>query len=173
MFTFSETENLPGMTWCLRFLAEPFADWKDKFTIHLWEGKNRISYAKTKEEERRYIQEAYEDVEMTEIEEVDEPSTEDQDEEEEEEEEEEEQAADNASDASDDDKEQSFEQGSKNQHLAVGYKNDLSYVTRGNKIGVFTHAGDKLHHRTTIDKVKNTAGKSFSPQQVCGRTGCR
>jgi hypothetical protein len=54
----------------------------------------------------------------------------------------------------------------KNQHLTVGYKNDLSYVTRGDMIGVFKHGGDKMDHRTTINTVRDTKGKAFNPKKV-------
>ena len=59
-----------------------------------------------------------------------------------------------------------FHRGSRNEHLAVGYKNDLSYVTRGDMIGVFAPKDDKLRFRTTIDKIQTTEGKSFVPQKV-------
>ena len=67
MFTFREQEGLPNLTWCLKFPADTFTEWKEKFTIYLWEGKNKVSYAKAKADEQRYIQDAYsrdDDVEM-------------------------------------------------------------------------------------------------------------
>ncbi|WWD02638.1 hypothetical protein V865_000678 [Kwoniella europaea PYCC6329] len=162
MFTFRETEGLPGMTWCLRFNEDVFGEWKDKFTIYMWEGKNRMSYAKAKADEQRYIQEAYEDVEMAEPE--DEEARPESDDEEEETssagEREDYQSDSEESDAD------AFERGSKNQQLAVGYKNDMSFVARGDMIGVFAHQDDKLRFRTAIDRVKNMEGKTFSPRKM-------
>ncbi|OCF37982.1 cytoplasmic protein [Kwoniella heveanensis CBS 569] len=160
MFTFRETDGLPGMTWCLRFKEDVFAEWKDRFTIYMWEGKNKTSYAKAKADEQRYIQEAYEDVEMAE------PEEEDAREESDEEEEEEVDSAADTGDESESDDSEAFGRGSKNQQLAVGYKNDMSFVARGDMIGVFAHQDDKLRFRTAIDRVKNLDGKSFSPGKM-------
>lgn len=160
MFTFREQEGLPGLTWCLKFAEEIFSPWKEAFTIYLWEGKNRTSYAKTKSDEQRYIQEAYDDVEM-------EDAEEDQQAEEEEGAESAESLPADVDDDSDEDMSESFRKGAKNEQLAVGYKNDLSYVTRGDMIGVFAPKDDKLRFRTTIDKIRNTEGKTFTPQRVC------
>nr|XP_019011523.1 cytoplasmic protein [Kwoniella pini CBS 10737]OCF50304.1 cytoplasmic protein [Kwoniella pini CBS 10737] len=164
MFTFRETEGLPGMTWCLRFDEKVFEQWKDKFTIFMWEGKNRTSYAKAKADEQRYIQEAYEDVEMAE------PDEEDHRAESDEEEEEADRSSADEPDEYQSESEESeadaFERGSKNQQLAVGYKNDVSFVARGDMIGVFAHQDDKLRFRTAIDRVKNLEGKTFSPKKM-------
>lgn len=149
------------MTWCLRFEQSVFALWKDNFTIYMWEGKNRMSYAKAKADEQRYIQDAYEDKDI----EMGEPEEED------EEEEEEEETPSEASEVDDEDDEQSsdteaFSKGAKNEQLAVGYKNDLSFVGRGGMIGVFAPTDDKMRFRTAIDRVKDTKGKSFTPNRV-------
>jgi hypothetical protein len=161
MFTFRETEGLAGMTWCLRFTVEHFPDWKDKFTIYLWEGKNKVSYAKAKADEQKYIQAAYEDedVEMKDAEEEEEVPEEEEQEEAESEPEEEE--------SEDESETESFGKGAKNEQLAVGYKNDLSFVGRGDMIGVFAHKNDKFKFRTAIDRVKDLEGKAFSPKKVC------
>lgn len=151
------------MTWCLRFNAASFQDWKDKFTIYLWEGKNRISYNKAKAEEQRYIQEAYEDVEMGEADSEEEHEEDDVDEEDQGKEAEESLATAEEGESSDS---ASFARGSKNEQLAVGYKDDLSFVTRGNMIGVFAHRDDKIRFRTAIDRVKDLGGKTFSPRKV-------
>lgn len=168
MFTFRETVGLPGMTWCLRFNETNFAAWKDAFTIHMWEGKNRTSFAKAKLDEQRYIQDAYEDVDMSESDDpeggyeeeeedgsildeavpVEEPQEED--------------------DEDDIENQGSFNNGIKNEQLAVGYKSDLSFVGRGSMIGVFTHKDDKMRFRTAINKVQDTKGNSFAPSKVGG-----
>jgi hypothetical protein len=58
--------------------------------------------------------------------------------------------------------------GSVNQQLAVGYKHDRSFVTRGHSISVFKHTADdsiKLH--ANIEKVKTANGKRiFSPSKM-------
>ncbi|XAO25637.1 hypothetical protein I312_104465 [Cryptococcus bacillisporus CA1280] len=161
MFTFREGDGVAAMTWCLRFKPDCFNEWKDKFTIYMWEGKNKVKYAKAKADEQRYIQEAYEDIEMAE------PEEEEVVNEEENEAEDGEGHEDSAHEDEDNDSgDESFAQGSKNQHLAVGYKNDLSYVTRGDMIGVFAHNGDRLKFRTAIDRIKNVQGKAFSPHKM-------
>ncbi|KAK8854741.1 hypothetical protein IAR55_003480 [Kwoniella newhampshirensis] len=146
MFTFRESEGLPGMTWCLRFKEDVFTEWKDKFTIYMWEGKNGMSYAKAKADEQRYIQEAYEDIEMAEPEAEGEQVESD-------EEGEEPQNAEDDDDQSEAEETTTFGRGSKNEQLAVGYKNDMSFVTRGDMIGVFAHKDDKLRFRTAIDRM--------------------
>jgi hypothetical protein len=165
MFTFREQDDVPGMTWCLRFPEGPFDEWKDKFTTYMWEGKNRMSYAKAKADEKRYIQEAYEDVEMPDAEAIEEDEAEDQ----------EQDGSSSGEDTGSEGEEsvdtessnsEAFARGSKNGQLAVGYKNDLSYVTRGDMIGVFAHTDDKVRFRTTIDRVKDTKGKTFVPRKV-------
>lgn len=162
MFTFRETEGLPGMTWCLRFDESVFGEWKDKFTIYLWENKNRMSFAKAQAVEQRYIQDAYNDGDI-EMGEVDDREAEVEAEEEEEEEYE---SAPEDEEASEDESDSEFAKGSKNEQLAVGYKNDMSFVTRGNMIGVFSHDRDKVKFRTAIDRVKDMDGKSFTPKKV-------
>ncbi|ODN78680.1 hypothetical protein L202_04263 [Cryptococcus amylolentus CBS 6039] len=159
MFTFGESNGLPPMTWCLRFKEDVFDEWKDKFTIYMWEGKNKTKYAKAKPVEQRYIQEAYEDVEMAEAEDG---VYEDEDEEEEEEGD----TTEDEEDVSQSEGEGLYAKGSKNQHLTVGYKDDMSFVTRGDMIGVFSHDGDRLRFRTAIDRLRTTGGKAFSPHKM-------
>ncbi|WRT68459.1 uncharacterized protein IL334_005435 [Kwoniella shivajii] len=160
---FDMTEGLPGMTWCLRFNEQVFVEWKDKFTIYMWEGKNKTSYAKAKADEQRYIQEAYEDVEMTEPEEDEDREGSDDDDDEDRS-----SAADpeEYGSESEESEKEAFAHGSKNHQLAVGYKNDMSFVARGDMIGVFAHQDDKLRFRTAIDRVKTMDGKSFSPGKM-------
>lgn len=162
MFTFREAEGLPGMTWCLRFEASVFSEWKDKFTIYLWENKNQVSYAKAQAVEQRYIQDAYGDIEMGEGE----PAVEEEEEEEPEPEEEYEESEEEEDYDDQSSIDESFTKGSKNEQLAVGYKNDMSFVTRGNMIGVFGHDRDKVKFRTAIERVKDLEGNSFNPGKI-------
>ena len=162
MFTFRGSEGFPAMTWCLRFEAVPFATWKDEFTIHLWEGKNRMNYGKARADEQRYIQEAYDDVQMDEPEgEVEENGVDAEEGRDNERSIQAEQSDDEISSDS-----EGFAAGTKNEQLAVGYKSDLSFVARGNMIGVFAHNNDKIKFRTAIDRVNNLDGKNFSPRKV-------
>lgn len=162
MFTFRETEGLPGMTWCLRFSEDVFSEWKDKFAIYMWENNNKTPYAREKPVEQRYIQDAYGDgdIEMG-----------DAEEEEKEVEEEEKEDSSEAEDyyEEEDSQDEAFGRESKNEMLAVGYKNDMSFVTRGNMIGVFAHDRDKVKFRTAIDRVKDMQGKNFTPNKVGAR----
>jgi hypothetical protein len=167
-------EGLAPNTWCFKFTADVFAEFKEKFTIYLWEGKNRQHFAKVKADEQRYIQDAYqdEDVDMDA-----DPGVAVQEEEAEEEEPVEEVSeSESADEGEDEDEDMSdqFARGARNEQLAVGYKNDLSYVTRGDMIGVFAPKDDKLRFRTTIDRVKDNKGKGFTPGKVSGQGGwCR
>ena len=167
MFTFRDTEDLSGMTWCLRFGVEPFQEWKDRFTMYLWEGKNLTSFAKVKADEQKYVQDAYEDVEMPEVEEDKEERAEAEDEQDlRASETEENSESEHTSEDSDEIPTHSFTRGSRNEQLAVGYKDDLSFVTRGDMIGVFAHKDNRFKFRTAIDRVRGMDGKSFSPKKV-------
>ena len=55
----------------------------------------------------------------------------------------------------------------KNSNLAVGYKNNRSFVVRGNKIGVFKHTTDnQLAFAATINNISTPNGKFFSPHKI-------
>ncbi|GMK58006.1 hypothetical protein CspeluHIS016_0500380 [Cutaneotrichosporon spelunceum] len=159
MFTFHETEGLPGMTWCLRFSEDVFPEWKDKFALYLWENNNKAPYGKEKPAEQRYIQDAYDDddIEMADAEKDAEPEPE---------EEEEDYSEDEDDYEEEDSQDDVFGRESKNEMLAVGYKNDMSFVTRGNMIGVFAHDRDKVKFRTAIDRIKDMDGKNFTPNKI-------
>lgn len=52
-----------------------------------------------------------------------------------------------------------------NKSLSIGFKNDRSYVVRGNKIGVFKPSEDGvLEFVTAITKISNLKGKLFDPE---------
>ena len=119
-----------------------------------------MSYSKTRSDEQRYIQDAYQDIEMTEASEEDEESGDEQE-------------ADEVSEPETRDPEPVSSparfpgnKSGKNQHLTVGYKDDLSFVTRGDTIGVFVPKDDQLVFRTSIDRIKDTQGRTFSPHKV-------
>lgn len=174
MFTFREQEGLPNLTWCLKFPSDTFTEWKEKFTIYLWEGKNKVSYAKAKADEQRYIQDAYgqdEDVDMDGQHEERLAALEREEEEEAAldlvEEEEEESESDGGED--DDMAEFNAAKRGKNEHLTMGYRGDSAYVNRGDMIGVFNTKYRDVKWRATIDRVADLKGKAFTPKKVSRR----
>jgi hypothetical protein len=53
-----------------------------------------------------------------------------------------------------------------NKNLTVAFKNDRSYVTNGNRVGVFsTNEDDELKYATTIQNL-NVKGKEFIPKKM-------
>ncbi|OMJ21982.1 Vacuolar import and degradation protein 27 [Smittium culicis] len=60
-----------------------------------------------------------------------------------------------------------FHKGYTNSALAVGHKDDRSYVLRGNQIGVFKHTeDDNIEHSTTITKISDSKGTLFTPSKM-------
>ncbi|OMJ07696.1 Vacuolar import and degradation protein 27 [Smittium culicis] len=60
-----------------------------------------------------------------------------------------------------------FHKGHTNSALAVGHKDDRSYVLRGNQIGVFKHTeDDNIEHSTTITKISDSKGTLFTPSKM-------
>lgn len=123
-------------TWLIRFTEQSsFDKMQVGVSTALFEGKwGAGSWKKLKEDERDYQKTAYiEDSEMYSIPE-DEPEEEQVEEEEEEEEE-----TDEENDSEEDERPSFAPKGNKakNSQLAVGYKEDLSFVVQGDMIGVF------------------------------------
>lgn len=54
----------------------------------------------------------------------------------------------------------------KNSSLTVGIANDRSFVTRGEKLGVFSNRQDGIRYETTIASLKNSKGKSLVPKNL-------
>lgn len=55
----------------------------------------------------------------------------------------------------------------KNSQLTVGYKNDRTFVVRGDKIGVFKRTGTgKVEYAATIKDLGFKKMKSFKPKHV-------
>ena len=122
-----------------------------------------MKWSKVKDQERDYVLEAFNDLTMD-----DTPPPDEQEESEEEDEEEPGPRAEHYdSDESEDDVETMPQDGNVNSQLAVGTKDDRSYVIRGSKIGVFKHLPNKhLEFTTNISKVQTPKGKLFSPKKV-------
>ena len=171
MFTFTsaggEDAESTSNTWCVKFAEdEEFIKWKDAFTRYMWEGRNQIGWAKAKADDQRYIESAYDDVEMEDV-----SGREDGDPDEEDEEDEAEDTLAGSNSYDEEDSESDSEKFSnakgKNQKLTVGYKNDRSFVVRGDMIGVFKHTDDnKIKWQTSINRVSDLKGKSFTPKKV-------
>ena len=165
MFSFNSAESGTSSTWCVKFAEqEQFVSWKAAFTQYMWEGRNKMSWAKAKADEQRYIGSQYEDVEMEDVE-----GREAGDSEEEEVEDE----SDVGTSSYDEDESESdsetFNRAAKgkNEKLTVGYKNDRSFVVRGDMIGVFKHTDDnKVKWQTSINRVSDLKGKAFTPKKV-------
>ena len=152
-------------SWLLRFRdQETIVRFQEGLMQALWEQLNEIKWNKTKEDDREYVLEAFQDMTMEDA----------YPEEEEEEEVEAEEAEDDGqksehydSDEEEDDVVTRDSDGNVNSQLAVGYKHDRSFVVRGSKIGVFKHTpNNNLEFSTNISRVETPNGKLFSPKKV-------
>lgn len=167
------TEDGNAYSWLLRFAdIETVERFQEGLMRALWEQLNGIKWAKTKDQEREYVLDAFQDLTME-----DAPPLEDLEEEEGEEEEEEEYEGDRSeeydSDEDGDDTAKMADDGDINSQLAVGFKNDRSFVVRGSRIDVFKHMNDnQIQLATTINKVQMPNGKLFSPAKVRNALFC-
>ncbi|KAI9147713.1 Vacuolar import and degradation protein 27 [Paramyrothecium foliicola] len=156
-------------SWLLRFKDQQTLETFQQAVMQaIWERLNEIKWAKAQEKEREYVLDAFGDLNME-----DAPTEEEELEEEEEEEETEDEGI--RSDEYDSEEEQQdTADGEANSQLAVGYKNDRSFVVRGSKIGVFTHTPDNhLKFSTNISKVVTPKGKLMDPKKVMLHNGDR
>lgn len=169
MFSFSSAEgdSSSSSTWCIKFATEDsFIKWKEAFTRYMWEGRNKTSWLKAKADEQRYIESAYEDVEMDDVSGVPDIPEEDEEEDEEDEEDVSRATTDDSDSESENERFAKAAKG-KNEKLTVGYKNDRSFVVRGDMIGIFKHTDDnKMKLQTSINKVSDTRGKAFNPKKI-------
>ncbi|KZT12472.1 VID27 cytoplasmic protein [Laetiporus sulphureus 93-53] len=152
-------------SWCLRFESEEaFENFQKAFTVALWEFLNQYSWEKAKSDEQAYVMSSnLEDVEMRDVED------------EEGEEHDVEAELDQSEDESEPEPEPEGDEeappplarGERNSQLTVGYKGDRSYVVRGNKIGVFSHANDnQVKYHATISNLSTGKVKEFQPKHV-------
>lgn len=157
------TSDGSAYSWLLRFKDQETEErFQEGLMQALWEQLNETKWTKTKNDDRQYVLDAFQDLRM-----------EDTQEEEHEEDEVEELEDDGQrsehydSDESEDDVVTRDEDGNVNSQLAVGYKHDRSFVVRGSKIGVFKHTpNNNLEFSTNISKVTTPKGKLFSPKKV-------
>jgi hypothetical protein len=152
-------------SWLLRFKDQTqLESFQQGLMQALWEHENKVKWAKLGDIGQDYVLDAFKDLTM-------EDAGEEPEEEEESDEEEEDRPRHRSeeydSDESQDDEETQPKDKNVNSQLAVGYKNDRSFVVRGSKIGVFKHTDDnKLQFSTNISQVKTPKGKLFSPNKV-------
>ncbi|EPX71571.1 Vid27 family protein [Schizosaccharomyces octosporus yFS286] len=165
-----------AFSWLLRF---PNQEEMDKFQEilmrALWENLNQQKWLKIKDDEREYVRDAfYEDDEMPDADsEEDEDAVLRQLRQEDSEEENESQVRDSFTELSESEDSEIDEsrwrketKDEKNSILAVGYKNDRSYVARNNRIGVFKHVDNNLKFDTSIDNLKKPNGKPLQPSKI-------
>ncbi|ETN41313.1 uncharacterized protein HMPREF1541_03248 [Cyphellophora europaea CBS 101466] len=159
------TEDGSAYSFLLRFKdREQLEDFQEGLMQALWEQLNEQKWGKVKDQaEKDYVFEAFNDLTMD-----DAPPTEEEEEESEDEEEDERPRSEHYdSDEAESDVETRDKDGNVNSQLAVGAKNDRSYVIRGSKIGVFKHLPNKhLEFTTNISKIETPKGKLFSPKKV-------
>ncbi|KAJ5668132.1 uncharacterized protein N7477_006702 [Penicillium maclennaniae] len=154
-------------SWLLRFKDQASLErFQQGIMQALWEQLNELKWTKAKESDRDYVLEAFQDLTME--------DAADMAEEEEEEEESENESQDDGqrsehydSDEEEEDVNLKDADGNVNSQLAVGFKNDRSFVVRGSKIGVFKHTdNNNLEFSTNISKVETPKGRLFSPKKV-------
>ncbi|KAL2072445.1 hypothetical protein VTL71DRAFT_11788 [Oculimacula yallundae] len=156
------TPSGDAYSWLLRFKdQETVTRFQEGLMQALWEQLNEIKWNKSKEDDRDYVLEAFQDLAM-------EDAPEEEEEEIEEELENDGQRSEHYdSDEDEDDVVTRDDDGNVNSQLAVGYKHDRSFVVRGSKIGVFKHTpNNNLEFSTNISKVETPNGKLFSPKKV-------
>jgi hypothetical protein len=155
------TEDGSAYSWLLRFKdQETETRFQEGLMQALWEQLNELKWNKTKEDEREYVLEAFNDLTMEDaLPEEDEPEEEDADDGQ--------KSEHYDSDEEEDDVVVHPDDGNVNSQLAVGYKHDRSFVVRGSKIGIFKHTpNNNLEFSTNISKVETPNGKLFSPKKV-------
>lgn len=155
------SEDGSAYSWLLRFRdQDTIVRFQEGLMQALWEQLNEVKWAKTKEDEREYVLEAFQDLTM-------EDAPPEEEEEEEEVEDDGQQSEHYDSDEEEDDVVTRDDDGNVNSQLAVGYKHDRSFVVRGSKIGVFKHTpNNHLEFSTNISRVETPGGKLFSPKKV-------
>lgn len=173
------TDDGSAYSWLLEFKdREKLEKFQEGVMRALWEHLNETKWNKSKDEDRDYVLDAFNDLVLEDAKD-DEREREAAAEDEEEEEDEFEDAHDKHEPDFDEDEDEDEvvnldEDGNVNSQLAVGQKVDRSFVVRGDKIGVFKHTPDNhLEFSTTISKVATPKGKSFAPKKVMLHAGDR
>lgn len=157
-----------------------YKNFKESLISSLWESSNKSNWSTNDLFQKTYLLSAFNNIEKDE-ELTDYFENEQEGSEEESEESDEEQVdqtrytslrtglrKENFSDSEDEEEEskKNYFKGSGNKNLTISYKNNNSYVTRGNKIGVFkTNDDDELEFTTAIENL-SIGGKTFNPSKV-------
>ncbi|KAK2784397.1 hypothetical protein FQN53_008525 [Emmonsiellopsis sp. PD_33] len=159
------TEDGSAYSWLLRFRDQTIEErFQEGLMQALWEQLNEVKWAKSKENDREYVLEAFNELTM---EDVPEEPEEEEEAVEPEEEDDGQRSEHYDTDEEEDDVVTRDDDGNVNSQLAVGYKHDRSFVVRGSKIGVFKHTpNNNLEFSTNISKVETPGGKLFSPKKV-------
>lgn len=164
-FIFNYFSDSSAYSWLLKFETfELLDEFQKVFLRAFWEVNNKQKWVGAQSEDQDYLIESFGDMDVDDYDQDLEAMDEDDDEEE--------SGAAATRPAQDEDYDEdeehdeveTFEGKGKNSQLAVGMKNDRSYVVRGNKVGVFKQtAQNGLEFSTSIDNVSNLEGKSFVP----------
>ena len=168
-FIFNQfTDDGSAYSWLLRFKDQPSLErFQEGLLRALWEQLNEIKWTKMKEKERDYVTDAFADLAMEDADQVEEHEEEEEELEEEELEDDRAQSEKYDSDEDADDVHTQPRDKETNKQIAVGYKNDRTFVVRGSKIGVFKHnENNQLQFDTNISKVQTSTGELFSPKKV-------
>ncbi|KAM0157195.1 hypothetical protein ACHAQE_005923 [Botrytis cinerea] len=162
------TADHQAYSWLLRFKdQETITRFQEGLMQALWEQLNELKWNSSKEDEREYVLEAFQDLTMEDAPDFVEEEEEEGEEEEVEEEDDGQRSEHYDSDEEEDDVVTKDDDGNVNSQLAVGYKHDRSFVVRGSKIGVFKHTpNNNLEFSTNISKVQAPNGKLFNPKKV-------
>ena len=160
-FIFNEYNDDGAFSWLLRFKNQESEErFQNGLMQALWEQLHEQKWLSQKDNERDYVLDAFNDLELK-----DAPIEEDEEEEDFEDDAKKSEHYD--SDESAEDEVVRDDDGNVNSQLAVGFKHDRSFVVRGSKIGVFKHTpNDNLEFSTNISKVQTPKGKLFSPKKV-------
>jgi len=141
-----------------------FSTFRPEFIQCLYDGSHEDSFDELQIADQEHYESVYEeDIKMTDV--IDDDNSNDDSDSD----------SSDGSDGSDDEEKVSGfapiteSDGGKNSQLAVGFKNDRSFVVRGSKIGVYHPDPDNpyaLRFSTTINNVQTLDGKLFSPQKI-------
>lgn len=169
-FIFNFFTETSAFSWLLKFdTFEGLEKFQEAFMQALWETTNQQKWTKINDDARDYLAESFRDFNVDDADLEDIP---------EDDEEEYEEAAEHSTGLQQSsaggqdydegyDEVQKMEGQGKNSQLAVGAKNDRTFVVRENRLGVFKQTADnELEFQTTIDNISNTNGKSFIPQKL-------
>lgn len=176
------SDNGDAYSWLLRFQdVEVMTRFQEGLMQALWQNLNEMRWESSKDNDRDYVLEAFQDLAVKDSLDEEEEG-EDKEVYEESEKQEQYYQEERESEEEDDNDAQKSEEydtdeeldnvsvkpndGNENSLLAVGYKNDRSFVVRGSKIGVFKHTPNNLEFATNIARIETPGGKLFSPKKV-------